>query len=777
LERLLNKYFGKPKRNGRWVLISLTAILLFLGYRAANLQFDYDFEKFFPQENEDLTFYQDFRDFYENDNDFILISIVNDSSILEPEFLKAVEEFSDSLRQLPHIRKLISPLEMKKLDFQSGAGMPIQRYYLSKDKEYSKADIELLKDSTEPIYPFVKLEKNSLVLILKNVQMISKRKSDELAGRLEDLSARQDFEELHVLGKILGQQSYIEVLKREFLKFMLISICIVVVFLWFSYRSIWGIVIPLLTVLLAIVGSLGIMELSGSYLNMMTTLLPVIMLVVGMSDVIHLISKYLEELRKGREKTEALKRMVKKVGMATLLTSLTTALGFITLIGVKMKPVQSFGIFTAVGVVLAFVLSVFFITAIFMIIPVPKISRRKVSGKSWEWSLARVFNLLLRNRKLVYAFYFLLTLVSIYGAFQIKFDYYLMQDLSEDHPLMQESRYFEQFGGVRPFEMAILPKAAYQISDHEVMLEMEKIAKYLQNDFGVNQLLSPSYPIQYLNKSLRNDRIEYFKVPESKKRYNYLQKQLNSSSLSSDLDELIAQNGKMGRISGRMIDPGSYAMVEKRAELEQFMTANINMDILDYRLTGTPVVIDKGGRQISKTIILGLFTAFALIALSMGLLFKSLKMAFLSLVPNIFPILLTAGFIGYSGIDLNMTTAIVFTIAFGIAVDDTIHFLSRYRQELQMGRKNLLAVRRTFISTGKAISLTTIVLLGGFVSLLFSDFLSTFYIGLFVSMTLIFALVTDLSLLPLLMLNRAQSSKRRKKKMVANQISNPARAK
>ena len=762
MEKLLNKYFKNPKRNGKWVLFSLTAILLFLGYRAANLQFDYDFEKFFPQENEDLLFYQEFRSQFENDNDFILIAIVNDKTVLEPAFIRSVEVFSDSLRQLPHIRQLISPLDMKKLNFRSSGGIPMQDFYMAADKEYSKEELTLLSDPTEPIYPFLKIEQNTIMLILKNIEMISKEKSDELAGKLKTLIDKQSFKEVHVMGKILGQQSYIEILKSEFLKFMMISILIVVVFLWASYRAFWGIAIPLLTVLLAIVGSLGIMEISGSELNMMTTLLPVIMLVVGMSDVIHLISKYLEELRRGKEKIEALKWMVKKVGTATLLTSLTTALGFITLIGVKMKPVQSFGIYTAIGVVLAFILAVFFITAIFMIIPIPKISLQKVDRKSWEVLLAKLFNLLLKHRKLVLTFYLVLSLISIYGAFQIKFDYFLMQDLNQEHPLMQESRYFQQFGGVRPFEMAIIPKDDRLVTDHEVMLEIEKITKYLEDDFGVEQLLSPTYPIQYLNKSLRNNKEKYFKIPRSKKRHNYLLKQLQNSSLASDLKLLITNDSKMARISGRIVDPGSLAMLGKHAELEQFISDEVDGQFLDYRLTGTPVIIDKGGRQISRTIIVGLFFAFALIALSMGLLFKSVKMAFLSLVPNVFPILLTAGFIGYSGIDLNMSTAIVFTIAFGIAVDDTIHFLSRYRQELQMGRRNLFAVRRTFISTGKAITLTTIILLGGFVSLLFSDFLSTFYIGLFVSMTLLFALITDLSLLPLLLLERAQSSKRRK---------------
>lgn len=759
MNRLLDKYFKNSARNSRIVLLLMSILLLFLAYNASQLKFDYDFEKFFPEENEDLRFYQAYRQSFENDNDFILIAVKSKKGLLDPDFLKDVESFSNSLRALPHIRELISPLDLKKLSIRPGSIVPMQRAYLSPERSsYSKKDSLLLTDPNEPISSFLSFEDNSLVLILKNIQMISKKKSDELAIRMNQLRENHPFSEVYMIGKILGQKSYIDILKREFLTFMIISIIIVIILLWMSYRSLWGIAIPLMTVLLAIIGSLGIMQLSGTYLNMMTTLLPVIMLVVGMSDVVHLISKYVEELKKGNSKIPALKFMVKRVGMATLLTSLTTALGFITLIGVKMKPVQSFGVFTAVGVVLAFILAIAFITSIFVLVPVPKISYQRTYKIEWEEKLASLFNFLLKHRIKVISIYLLISVLALFGASRVKFDYFLMQDLGKDHPLMVEGRYFEQFGGIRPFEMAILPKNELKITDHEVMLEMEKIVAYLSSDMKVEQIVSPVYPIQYFNKTLRGDKKEYFKIPASKKRYEYLLDNVMGSDLAKDLTELMDEERNIARIFGRMVDPGSMAMLERQAKLEEFFEANIDENLIQYQLTGTPVIIDKGGRQISRTIILGLLTAFALIALSMGILFRSVKMAFLSLVPNVFPILLTAGFIGFANIDLNMTTAIVFTIAFGIAVDDTIHFLSRYHQELKAGRSNFLAVRRTFISTGKAIVLTTIILLGGFVSLLFSDFQSTFYIGLFVSMTLIFALITDLSLLPLLLLKKEKKA-------------------
>lgn len=749
------KYKGWSKT----VLLLLLSVLCFLGYRASQLEFDYDFEKFFPQEDEDLAFFKTYREKFENDNDFILLGIREPQGIFNQAFLNSVNNFVDSLRKLPHLREVITPLEMNYYTLNPmGLGFSEKAFFHPDNPATYKEDSILIANTNQPISEMVNLKNQSLIILLKNKQLISKKKSDELAHALQKLLDKQTFQEVHVMGKIMGQLEYIEVMKIEFLTFMIISIVVLILFLLITYQSLWGIIIPLATVLLAVVGSLGFMQLSGKPLNMMTTLLPVIMLVVGMSDVVHLVSKYLEEIRYGRSKVVALKNMIKKVGVATLLTSLTTALGFVTLIGVGMEPIRDFGIFTAVGVLLAFVLSILFIPSIFMLLKKPKIANVQSIQNAWEKTLASIFILLCRNRRKVILSYVFIAMVAVYGALQIKFDYFLMQDLDQGQPLMKELAYFQQhYGGIRPFELAIIPKSPYKLEDFEVQQEIEKLATYLNTKYGVNQMIDPTVPVKYLNQALRKGEEKYFKVPENPKRYEYLNQQLKKFDKREEWKTIKSEDGSMGRIFGRMVDPGSREMLSRNDSLEAFYQRSINQEVIDYTLTGTPVIIDRSGRYVTQNVIYGLLVAFLLIGLSMGILFRSIKMAFISLIPNVFPILLTAGFIGFAKIDLNMSTAIVFTIAFGIAVDDTIHFLSRYKQEMIKGRSRLFGLRRTFISTGKAIIITSIILLGGFGSLLFSNFLSTFYIGLFVSMTLIFAVVTDLTLLPMLLLGNSKS--------------------
>ena len=738
------------------MLAGLTLVLLFLGYSSSKLEFDYDFEKFFPQENNDLAFYEDYREKFENDNDFILLGFANEGGVFEQEFLEKIESFTVKLRTLPHLREVVSPLEMSYFELSPGGmGFKKSPIFHVDDPEQYAADRERLENSIEPVAEMVNLENNSLIVVIKNKQLINKEDSDELATALQDLIDEEGFKEIHMMGKIMGQQEYIAVMKVEFLTFASISIFVLIVFLIIAYRALWGILIPLATVLLAVIGSLGFMQLSGTPLNMMTTLLPVIMLVVGMSDVVHLVSKYLEEIRYGRTKTVAIKNMLKKVGVATLLTSLTTALGFVTLVGVGMEPIQDFGIFTAVGVILAFLLSILFIPSIFLNIKKPKITDSTKVQNAWERGLGKFFIRLCRNQKTVLVAYTILTIICILGASRIQFDYFLMQDLGEDQPLMQDLRYFQkQFGGIRPFEMAIIPAEGKELTDFDVIRETEKLEQYLDNEYGVNQMISPTVPFKFANKTLRNGRDEYYKIPENEKRFDYLKRQMEKFESREEFQQIVSADKRVGRVFGRMIDPGSRKMLQLNDSLAVFYQNNIDSSVLSYKLTGTPVIIDEAGRHVSENIVIGLLFAFLLIGISMAVLFKSIKMGLISLVPNMFPILLTAGYISFAGIDLNMSTAIVFTIAFGIAVDDTIHFLSRYRQEMGHGRTNLFALRRTFISTGKAIIITSIILLGGFGSLIFSNFLSTFYIGLFVSMTLVFAVVTDLTLLPMMLLKK-----------------------
>jgi predicted RND superfamily exporter protein len=529
---------------------------------------------------------------------------------------------------------------------------------------------------------------------------------------------------------------------------------LIIVFLLISFRSFFGVIIPLVTVLFSIVGVLGIMQITGKSLDVMSTLLPTILFVVGMSDAVHILNRYIEELRSGKQKTEAIKITFKEVGMATLFTSITTAVGFITLMMVPIKPMQDFGLYSAIGVILAFIIAITFLPASLSLLKKPKISNINPKDLFWNKVLSKGFLFVIRNQGKIFISYLVILAISIVGIFQLEVDYKLLEDLSEDNPLQQDFRFFENnYSGIRPFEMAIYTKDSTSIFNYSVIKEMDKVDSYLYEDYEAGFILSPLSIIKSMNKAMHSGNSKHYIVPNKEGKYNTLIKKMKQVNLKSKLNNIVNKSNSVCRFTGKMDDIGSKKVKERNIEFEKFFQSKIDTNLIGYKMTGTALLVDKNNEFLAINMIIGLSIAFLLIAILIGLIFKSIRMAFLSIIPNVIPLAFIGGIMGFVGTDINMSTSIIFTIAFGIAVDDTIHFLSKFKIEQNKGKSLIYSLKRTYLSTGKAIVLTTLILCGGFVSLILSDFKSTFLIGSYVGLILFVAVITDLLLLPILLMN------------------------
>jgi uncharacterized protein len=751
--RLENKLLKLTKRLS---ILIIVGIILFTGissFLATKLDFDYNFEHFFPQNDPDLDYFLEFRETYENDNDYVLISIGENQSIFNSNFLKKVDLFSNELENLNHVESIISPTQIKQPIISSFGFMEIPILHINNPEKLQNDSIRISK-AKEYLNTLFSSDFQSLCIVVHNSQIISKKASDELLTDIESLLKKYDFKETHYAGKIRGQKTYLTKMKVELILFLSISIFLITIFLFLSFRSFFGIIIPLATVIIAIVGVLGIMQLFGKSLDVMTTLLPTILFVVGMSDAVHIMNKYIEELRKGQPKLNAIKTTFREVGIATFLTSITTAVGFITLMMVPIKPMQEFGMYTAIGVVLAFGVAILFLPAILSLIKKPKISVKNVKELFWNKILSKSFIYTIKNPIKILIVYGVIIALSIIGIFQLKIDYHLLEDLSEKNPLQQDFRFFENnYSGIRPFEMSISVKdTSSNIFDHEVMVEMDKIESYLYNEYKAGFIFSPVAIIKSANKAIHSGNSKYYKIPDSISDYNKLKNKIEKLNLKGKLDKIVRSNQKECRFTGKMDDIGSAKANEINIHFKRFFQSKVNTQLIDYKMTGTALLVDKNNEFLATNMIAGLSIAFLLIALIMGAIFKSIKMAFISLIPNVIPLAIIGGLMGFFGTTINMSTSIIFTIAFGIAVDDTIHFLSKFKIETAKHNSFFIALKRTYLSTGKAIVLTTLILCGGFISLIFSDFKSTFLIGLYVSSILFIAVITDLFLLPVLLM-------------------------
>ncbi len=740
--------------------ILLFGLILFTGVSAfysSKLDFNYDFESFFPQNDPDLDFFLDYRNTFENDNDYFLISIGNGSSVFDSTFLHRANLFSEELASINHVENVASPTKIKVPVYNSFAFMQIPLLHLNNPKKFKNDSIRISK-SLEFSKTFFSSDYQSLCIVINHSQNISKAASDELIISLESVIAKYNFTTIHYAGKVRGQKTYLTKMQFELLLFLSISIVLVILFLFLTFRSVFGIVVPILTVLIAIIGVLAIMQLSGKSLDVMSTLLPTILFVVGMSDAVHILNRYIEELRSGKAQVDAIKVTFKEVGLATLFTSITTAVGFITLLMVPIKPMSEFGLYSAIGVLLAFVIAITFLPSALSLLKPPKISFKKSNRSFWNKTLSTSFLFVLRNPKKIVITYSFVFIAAIIGILQLKVDYKLLEDLSEKDPLQQDFRFFENnYSGIRPFEMAIETKGKNSIMDYEVMLELDKLDSYLYDNYEAGFILSPLSIVKVMNKAAHSGNSTYYKLPETEAKYKSLLKKINKSVAKKELNKFLNDTKTLARFTGKMDDIGSRQVKFKNKDLATFFNTNINTSLIGYTLTGTALLVDKNNESLALNMIVGLALAFLLIAVLIGFIFKSFKMALISIIPNAVPLAIIGGIMGYMGTNINMSTSIIFSIAFGIAVDDTIHFLSKYKIESGKNKSSLYALKRTYISTGKAIILTTLILCGGFISLIFSDFKSTFLIGSYVGLTLFLAVITDMILLPILLVKKKKS--------------------
>lgn len=740
----------------RWskhIIIVVTLISVVCVFLASRLGFDYNFENYFPKGDPELEFFLQYREKFDNDNDYVLIGLKNNSGIFQKDFLEKIAALSDSLREIPYIESVTSPINLKQIII--GPLGPIEVPYLHPDEEERYSDDSAkVYSNKELIGTFFAPQGNAVTILLKTVYNPSKEKSDIIAEAVKNTVSKFQFDEYHIAGKVIAQKVYIDKMQWELIVFISIAIVLIIIFLYVAFKAVWAIAVPLIVVFIAVLWLLGFMQITNQPIDLLMTLMPTIMFVVGMSDVVHIITRYVEELRIGRDKREALTITIKEVGLATFFTSFTTAVGFITLISIKIKPVQQFGWYMAAGVFFAFIIAFTFLPSVLLYLKTPRVAEKSIHSVYWNKVLRVLFVWVIRNQKKIVTVFVLLVIIAFIGISRIEINNYILEDLRESDPLKKDFVYFEEnFSGVRPFEMYVKSvDTNTSLLSIPALKELDKIQHFLETEYGTGFILSPVTLVKTINKAVNGGGEAFYKLPDDEEEIERINSFIQKFKKRKEFAALISPNNKEARITGKMHDMGSKNVEIRNQALEKFINENVNQKIISYQLTGSAYLIDKNNAYLARNLVGGLSIAFLIIALLTAMFYRSYVMVLIALIPNLIPLILIAGIIGYAGIYLKISTSIIFTIAFGIAVDDTIHFLSKLKLELDKGKSLIYAVKRTFLSTGKAIIITSIILCGGFLSLILSSFEGTFLVGLLISLTLFFAIVADLFLLPILLL-------------------------
>ena len=737
------------RKYSKLVLGGLLVLTLFFVYQASRVELDYDFEKFYPTSDPETEFFLEYRQKFQSDNDFLLLAIQRDKGVFDKDFLKKIDKFTEELKEIDNVDSVASITNMQELFIRAKVS---SRPLIDFESLDLKRDSINIFSKPELVNSFISEDGKSICLFVKHEDFLSKKKSDKLIDNLNAKADQYNFQRMRIAGRTIGQKYYIDKMLKEILLFLSLSAVLVMLFLVIAFRSIWGVLIPQIVIFTGMLWLIGMMGLFKEPINIILTVLPSVMFVVSMSDVIHLVSRYLDALRTEDTPLDAIKLSVQEVGMATLLTSVTTSIGFFSLVFVRVQPIQVFGVVMGIGVLIAFVLTFITLPALFIFFPGPERVRKQKKDHFWKKRLEKWFIIALRRRGRVLVISAAVMGICVYGLFQIKTNNLLMDDLSDSEPLKQDFNYLDShYGGIRPVELAITIKdTSINVWDKDVLRTIDTVEHYLKNEYSLTIKNSLVTAIKIGHRSMYSGLPEYYTLPKQSSKWRDLKRGFKSKSAEGIYRLMVDSTEQMTRISGTIGDLGNIKVTEMDKYLREYLETKTLNGKIDYKITGTAHLIDKNLSYLSTSLVKGLLVSILIVALLMGIIYRSVSILLISIVPNLVPLVFIAGVMGYLGVELKISTAIIFTIAFGIAVDDTIHLLGKFKFELMKGRTKMYALKRSYLTTGKAMILTTLILCSGFALLVFSSFLGTFYLGVMLCLALLVALIADLTLLPVL---------------------------
>ncbi len=529
-------------------------------------------------------------------------------------------------------------------------------------------------------------------------------------------------------------------------------------FLFFrSYRATF---ISMVVVVIGVMWAFGILGLLGFEITVLTALIPPIVIVIGVPNCIFLINKYQQEVQKHGNQARSLQRVITKIGNATLMTNMTTALGFATFTLTSSKLLIEFGLVASINIMLIFILSLFVIPIIYSYMSLPKQKHLAHLNRTWMNGFINWMERVVRHKRIsVYFISVIALMMSIIGIYQIKLSGTIIDDLPKKASFFKDIRFFEdQMSGIMPVEVMIDTRRKNGATQLSTLNRIEKLATYVRGVPELSEPLSIAHIAKYSKQTYYNGNPLYFKMP-TRQEFSFIGSYVkNSLSGGGIAESLIDSTGQYIRLSTMLKDVNTERMEEIESDLLQTIAQLFPEEKYDTQLTGKALGYLKGTRFLVRNLVVSLSLAIFLIALFMAYTFRSFRMILISLIPNIIPLILTAGMMGFLGIPIKPSTILVFSVAFGISVDDTIHFLVKYRQELETNKwKIKKSVYLALRETGVSMFYTSIVLFFGFSVFMISSYGGTVALGGLVSATLLFAMLANLILLPSLLLSLEES--------------------
>ena len=747
----------------------LAGVLLttaFFGFKAKEVKLSFNAPQVIPTDDPDLLYYSAFQKNYGADNNVIIVGFQN-QDVFQKDLYNSWRALSERLSKEPEFESATSITNLVYLHKASdSAGEPLKRFTLS---PLQTGDIETdeLADSLKEAYNnlpfynglFYNDTTHATFMAIKLTQVAATTELrltalDKLVTYSEEFAQPYGIE-MHYSGLPYFRTRFAKKVQRELNLFLILSVVVTSVVLLFFFRSASSVVFPLLIIGIIITWTLGMLVLFGYEITLLTGLLPPLIVIIAVPNFIYFLNRFHTEYKKYRNKEKAVIQMVQNIGQVIFLNNITTAIGFGVLYFINVPMMQEFGLIAFLTVLSIYVITLILLPIVMSYLPVPNAKQTKyMESKAAVKVLDGIVSAARSHSKLVLGACAVVIIVAVIGVFQLKAEGYVLDDIPESDNLKKDLAFFEShFKGIMPLEVIVESKKDNVLRDINFLSAVAKLSDTIASMPHFARPLSVADMAKYARQAYYNGSLARYGIPQRREQAfiaPYLS-DIELNNISTSGYRLTDSLQSEARLSTRMADIGS---IKLEAALEQIRTAADSLlpEEATVSFTGFSYVYLQASKYLVSSLKDTLFWAISLITLVIALLFRSLRLVLITILPNCLALLVTAAIMGYFDIALKPSTILVFSVAFGIAVDASFHFLVRYRHDLQLHNWDISkTIAVCMHETGLSIIYTSLVLLFGFGIFCFSSFGSTFNLGLLTAITILTATFTNLVVIPTLL--------------------------
>lgn len=757
------KVAGIILRNRYLVLLSIAIITGLLATQMEYMRFSYTEANLLPEDHEANQEYNKFLEIFGEEGNLVILG-VKDSTIFTPEKFNAWNSLVKEFEKLNDVAFTLSIADVQKLKKDTKNRKFILEPLFEKNPSTKQEVNEIKQQLFEklPFYENLLFNKETgtlqTAIYIKKAIINTPKRRDLVFNHL--IPIVEKFEKDNNLNVRISGMPYIRTLNSqniqdEIMLFVVGALLITAVIFFFFFRSFRATFITLLVVIIGVTWAFGFIGWFRYEITVLSALIPPLIIVIGVPNAVFLINKYQQEVKKHGNQAKSLQRVISKIGNATLMTNITTASGFATFVFVKSNLLREFGILASVNIISIFILALLIIPIIYSFMPLPKEKHLNHLERRWVENVVDWMEKTVKSQRIgIYFATVFFIILGIIGVYKIRVSGSLIEDMPKSLEFYKDIKFFEnEFGGIMPLEILIDTKKEKGVMKLSTLKKMDKINETIESFPELSKSISAINLVKYSKQAYYRGNPKYYQLPTTQEQNYIFSYTKNSDSNASMLNSYVDSTGRYARMTTFMKDIGSDKMDMIQERLKAVIDKEFSSEKYNVSLTGKALVFIKGTNYLIKNLVISLSLAIVLISLFMAWMFRSPQMILISLLPNILPLLITAGLMGFFDIPIKPSTILVFSIAFGISVDDTIHFLAKYRQELIANKWRIKpSVYAALRETGVSMFYTSIVLFFGFLVFTLSSFGGTIALGGLVSVTLLLAMVSNLLLLPSLLL-------------------------